>query len=141
MADKKLQDLGNVMSSLSSGAQFVVGAVNGQTYRMDATVLQGFLLDPAISGSSIKAPSSNIIKTDIVDKITHYEFALLAPQSVFSIAHNRNSYITNIKFSSVGNNVYDGSILVYTEVDTNNVSFTLDAPLPTGAKIKIQFNL
>ena len=74
-------------------------------------------------------------------KITHYEFALLAPQSVFNIAHNRSAFITSIKFSSAGNSTYDGIILNYTETDSNNVSFTLDSPLQTGAKIKIQFNL
>ena len=74
-------------------------------------------------------------------KITHYEFALLAPQSVFNIAHNKNSLITSIKFSSAGNAVYDGVVVNYAETDTNNVSFTLDKPLQTGAKIKIQFNL
>jgi len=74
-------------------------------------------------------------------KITHYEFALLAPQSVFNIAHNRNAFITSIKFSSAGNSTYDGDIVTYTETDTNNVAFTLDNPLQTGAKIKIQFNL
>ena len=74
-------------------------------------------------------------------KITHYEFALLAPQSVFNIAHNRNAFIASIKFSSAGNSTYDGDIVKYNEVDSNNVSFTLDSPLQTGAKIKIQFNL
>ena len=74
-------------------------------------------------------------------KITHYEFALLAPQSVFNIAHNRDAFITSIKFSSAGNSTYDGDIVKYDEVDTNNVSFTLNTPLQTGAKIKIQFNL
>mgnify|MGYP000023522212 CR=1 FL=1 len=74
-------------------------------------------------------------------KITHYEFALLAPQSVFNIAHNRNAFITSIKFSSAGNSMYDGVVVNYTETDANNVSFTLDTPLQTGAKIKIQFNL
>ena len=74
-------------------------------------------------------------------KITHYEFALLAPQSVFNIAHNRNAFITSIKFSSAGNAIYDGVVVNYTETDPNNVSFTLDTPLQTGAKIKIQFNL
>jgi hypothetical protein len=74
-------------------------------------------------------------------KITHYEFALLAPQSVFNIAHNRDAFITSIKFSSAGNSTYDGDIVKYDELDTNNVAFALDTPLQTGAKIKIQFNL
>jgi len=76
-----------------------------------------------------------------LDKITHYEFALLSPQSVFNIAHNRDAFVTSIKFSSSGNSTYDGEIVKYDEVDTNNVSFTLNTPLQTGAKIKIQFNL
>jgi hypothetical protein len=74
-------------------------------------------------------------------KITHYEFSLLAPQSVFNFAHNKNAYITTIKFSSAGNPSYNGVIVNYTETDPNNVSFTLDTPLQAGAKIKIQFNL
>lgn len=75
------------------------------------------------------------------NKIKHYEFALLAPQSIFNIAHNRNAFITSIKYSTFGNNNYNGVVGNYTEVDNNNVSFTLDAPLPLNTTIKIQFNL
>ncbi len=140
MADKTLQQLNNRRTSVVSGDQIAIGGTDGFTYRAGLTVLQSFLLDNAITNSTVKAPQSALIKA-LFDKITHYEFALLAPQSVFNIAHNKNSLITSIKFSSAGNAVYDGVVVNYAETDTNNVSFTLDKPLQTGAKIKIQFNL
>lgn len=140
MPDKKLQDLNNTRTSVVSGDQFAIGGANGQTYKANLNILQSFLLENSLTTSTIKAPQSAVIKAEF-DKITHYEFALLAPQSVFNIAHNRNAFITSIKFSSAGNSTYDGDIVKYDEVDTNNVSFTLNTPLQTGAKIKIQFNL
>lgn len=140
MADKKLQDLNNTRTSVVAGDQFAIGGANGFTYKANLNILQSFLLDNEITLSTIKAPQSAVVKAAF-DKITHYEFALLAPQSVFNIAHNRNAFITSIKFSNAGNSTYNGDIVKYNEVDTNNVSFTLDIPLQAGAKIKIQFNL
>lgn len=140
MADKKLQDLNNTRTSVVAGDQIVIGGTDGFTYKAALTVLQGFLLENSLTTSTIKAPQCAVVKAEF-DKITHYEFALLAPQSAFNIAHNRNAFITSIKFSSGGNSMYDGVVVNYTETDANNVSFTLDTPLQTGAKIKIQFNL
>jgi hypothetical protein len=140
MADKKIQNLNNKRTSVQSGDQFAIGGVDGFTYRANLNVLQSFLLENSLSTSTITSPQSAIVKAEF-DKIRHYEFALLAPQFAFNIAHNRNAFITSIKFSSTGNAIYDGVVVNYTEIDTNNVSFTLDTPLQTGAKIKIQFNL
>lgn len=140
MADKKVQDLNNTRTSVVAGDLIVIGGADSFTYRANLNILQPYLLDTAITTNTVKAPQSAVIKAAF-DKITHYEFALIAPQSVFNIAHNRNAFISSIKFSSLGNTEYDGTIANYTETDTNNVAFTLDSPLQTGAKIKIQFNL
>lgn len=140
MPDKKLQELNRIRTEIVLGDQFAIGGADGKSYRTGLNVLQGYLLDNSLTTSTIKSPQSAVIKAEF-DKITHYEFALLAPQSVFNIAHNRNAFVTSIKFSSAGNSTYDGDIVKYDEVDSNNVSFTLDTALQTGAKIKIQFNL
>lgn len=140
MADKTLQQLNRIRSNIVPGDEFAIGGADDFTYRANLNILQPYLLDPAITTSTIKAPQSAVVKAEFA-KITHYEFALLAPQLVFNIAHNRNAFIASIKFSSAGNSVYDGIIANYSEIDSNNVAFTLDSPLQAGAKIKIQFNL
>jgi hypothetical protein len=95
---------------------------------------------PNVSSISILRPNNDSVETTFV-KITHLEFGLVAPQSSFTINHNKNAYITSIKFSKNGDSESNGIINNYTENDLNTVSFSTNSPLPTGAKIKIQFNL
>lgn len=93
-----------------------------------------------VTSVNVNRPNGDSVE-DSFEKITHYEFGLVAPQSSFTINHNKNAYITSIKFSVNGGNEYNGIINNYTETTLNTVSFSTNSPLPTGAKIKIQFNL
>lgn len=95
---------------------------------------------PKVSSTTVLRPNGDSIETTFA-KITHYEFGITAPQSSFTINHGKNAYITSIKFSKNGDGEYNGIINNYTEIDLNTVSFSTNSPLPTGAKIKIQFNL
>ena len=93
-----------------------------------------------VTSVNVDRPNGDSVE-DSFQKITHYEFGLVAPQSSFTINHNKNAYITSIKFSVNGDSEFNGIINNYTETNLNTVSFSTNSPLPTGAKIKIQFNL
>ena len=93
-----------------------------------------------VTSVNVNRPNGDSVE-DSFQKITHYEFGLIAPQSSFNINHNKNAYITSIKFSVNGNSEYNGIINNYTETNLNTVSFSTNNPLPAGAKVKIQFNL
>lgn len=93
-----------------------------------------------VTSVNVNRPNGDSVE-DSFQKITHYEFGLVAPQSSFTINHGKNAYITSIKYSKNGDSEYNGTINNYTETNLNIVSFSTDKPLPTGAKVKIQFNL
>lgn len=89
--------------------------------------------------SIINGVSSQI--SVISTKLIPYEHILTSPQTNITISHNRNANINNIKFSIAGNNVIDGEIRNYTQIDLNQVNISLDLALPTGTKIVLNFSL
>jgi hypothetical protein len=65
MADKKLQDLNNIRTSVIAGDQFVIGGDDGFTYRASLAILRDYLLEPSLTNSTIKAPQSAVVKAAI----------------------------------------------------------------------------
>tara|TARA_B110000211_G_scaffold227392_1_gene282177 strand:+ start:294 stop:755 length:462 start_codon:yes stop_codon:yes gene_type:complete len=152
MADKQIGQLEDEKTQPLDADYLVVDSNTGTidpatnlpiyaTYKVPAEGLQAYLLDDGVTSVTNKAPTSNAVKTQL-DKLIPFEFALVAPQSVFNIVHNRNANVVSIKFTDASNPLNAlGSVPDYFEsIDKNSVSFTTSVPLETGTKIKIYFN-
>ena len=144
LEDEKTQPLDTDYLVVDSNTGTINPATNlpiYATYKVPVSGLQPYLLDDGVTSVTNKAPTSNAVKEQL-DKLIPFEFALVEPQLVFNIVHNRNANIISIKFTDASNPLNAaGSVSVYSEsIDKNSVSFTTSIPLETGTKIKIYFN-
>ena len=105
LEDEKTQPLDTDYLVVDSNTGTINPATNlpiYATYKVPVSGLQPYLLDDGVTSVTNKAPTSNAVKEQL-DKLIPFEFALIAPQLVFNIAHNRNANVVSIKFTDVSN--------------------------------------
>ena len=101
LEDEKTQPLDTDYLVVDSNTGTINPATNlpiYATYKVPVSGLQPYLLDDGVTSVTNKAPTSNAVKEQL-DKLIPFEFALVEPQLVFNIVHNRNANIISIKFT------------------------------------------